>query len=263
MKKIQIVYLPGFGGNFLESLFSLDPVTQPCMGISTANDTPSNRIDCYVKKLQEQSIVHWGDLINNKSSNGNYPVLVQSIHPQQFSFDDEDIDRFLVDLSWSNFANYWLITSRQNFGYQIARIATDEIDKQIRIKKKYDPTLISLDAFLDPATWMDEYIRVSQLMELSYYPAAEKLYRLWYNIRVRAVREKFVNIDSLTKVSVCRARLEENVYGAPTNWNIFYENIRDPSWPNCRSESDFENLPARIKAEIINDFNYVPLAIKN
>lgn len=46
-------------------------------------------------------------------------------------------------------------------------------------------------------------------------------------------------------------------------WNKFYQNIRDPSWPECANEHEFHNLPAAIKKEILsthNSANYLALS---
>ena len=43
-----------------------------------------------------------------------------------------------------------------------------------------------------------------------------------------------------------------------STWQEFYAGIRDPSWPDCDSESDFEHLPEAIRLECQNQFGYVP-----
>ena len=43
-----------------------------------------------------------------------------------------------------------------------------------------------------------------------------------------------------------------------STWQEFYNQIRDPSWPDCDNEKDFEFLPGHIKSECIDDFKYVP-----
>jgi organic radical activating enzyme len=41
-------------------------------------------------------------------------------------------------------------------------------------------------------------------------------------------------------------------------WQEFYNQIRDPAWPDCDHESDFENLPEHIRLECMNVFGYSP-----
>jgi hypothetical protein len=41
-------------------------------------------------------------------------------------------------------------------------------------------------------------------------------------------------------------------------WQEFYNQIRDPSWPDCDQESDFENLPLQVQQECILVFGYTP-----
>ena len=43
-----------------------------------------------------------------------------------------------------------------------------------------------------------------------------------------------------------------------STWQEFYDQIRDPTWPNCHTESDFESLPQSIKRECIDVFGYQP-----
>ena len=43
-----------------------------------------------------------------------------------------------------------------------------------------------------------------------------------------------------------------------STWQEFYNEIRDPSWPDCNHEDNFDQLPAHIKSECIDNFGYVP-----
>jgi len=43
-----------------------------------------------------------------------------------------------------------------------------------------------------------------------------------------------------------------------TTWQEFYNQIRDPAWPDCDQESDFAHLPEAIRLECQNRFKYVP-----
>ena len=43
-----------------------------------------------------------------------------------------------------------------------------------------------------------------------------------------------------------------------STWQEFYNQIRDPAWPDCNLESDFEHLPEAIRLECQNQFGYVP-----
>lgn len=39
----------------------------------------------------------------------------------------------------------------------------------------------------------------------------------------------------------------------------WYETIRDPSWPNCDTASDWHTLPEAIRKECIEVFGYIPI----
>ena len=43
-----------------------------------------------------------------------------------------------------------------------------------------------------------------------------------------------------------------------STWQEFYNEIRDPTWPDCPAEQDFVNLPAEIQKECQEVFGYVP-----
>jgi MoaA/NifB/PqqE/SkfB family radical SAM enzyme len=43
-----------------------------------------------------------------------------------------------------------------------------------------------------------------------------------------------------------------------STWQEFYNQVKDPSWPNCDEESAFESLPDHVKQECILRFGYRP-----
>lgn len=43
-----------------------------------------------------------------------------------------------------------------------------------------------------------------------------------------------------------------------STWREFYTEIKDPSWPECDNESQFDSLPEHIQQECINVFGYQP-----
>jgi sulfatase maturation enzyme AslB (radical SAM superfamily) len=47
-----------------------------------------------------------------------------------------------------------------------------------------------------------------------------------------------------------------------TTWAEFYNQIRDPSWPDCEQEDHFVQLPERIQRECCESFGYIPGAFK-
>ena len=46
------------------------------------------------------------------------------------------------------------------------------------------------------------------------------------------------------------------VFRENEKWCIFYENIKDPSWPICKTSKDLDKLPSWIQEEIKNIFGY-------
>jgi len=48
-----------------------------------------------------------------------------------------------------------------------------------------------------------------------------------------------------------------------STWQEFYQDIQDPSWPECKQESDFVSLPQHIQDECIEVYGYTPGQFKN
>ena len=47
-----------------------------------------------------------------------------------------------------------------------------------------------------------------------------------------------------------------------STWQEFYNEIRDPDWPDCPTEDDFLQLPEFIQQECQTAFGYVPGSFK-
>jgi len=43
-----------------------------------------------------------------------------------------------------------------------------------------------------------------------------------------------------------------------STWQEFYDQVRDPTWPDCESEDQFDQLPEHIQKECCDVFGYVP-----
>jgi hypothetical protein len=262
VKKIDIIYLPGYGGHFLQALFSLDPSTVPGKQIDPTKDTPSFRVENYLSTNHHVPL-HMGHFIGD-----DYPVFpdesrhktqFNGVHPIEYDHQSSGNQIFLVELDWSNFSNFWLMQSKKDMGYQLARLKPNEAKKNQRLKKHHAPHLINMHDFLDPSRWENEYIRINQLMDLDCYHAeAKRIYEFWYDLRVKKYAEKFGSVSSRAHADYCRQRLQEEIWGTPTEWQIFYDRVRDPSWPDCFTEENFFELPKDIQQELITVFGYQP-----
>ena len=259
LKKITVVYLPGYAGNFLEALFSLDSATVPLWNIGDQEDTPDARADSYLEQRKNKKMMHMGDhsLKQISPQRTNYNYMLESIHPEEFDY-KKSVDQILVvDLDWSNFSNYWLVESKKKFDYQLARLRVGEIRKNFRIKKSFGIQTIDLNKFFDQSQWKTEYQRINLFLGLSdHISAADKLYAYWFDLRVREYVDNFANLSSDQYSYYCKNRLQEEINGTPTAWQIFYERTRDLQWPDCEKEEDFNNLPEWIQQELINVHGY-------
>jgi hypothetical protein len=254
-----IAYLPGYGGNFLNALFSLDPNTLPLWHIDGADD-PVNRAQSFLQNIDNQKIF----ALNVRppkavDSDQRYRYHVEATHPEEFDFDHLP-DRVLqAELSWSDWANYWLMRSKENFDYKLARLRPDEIKKNARIRKIHDVFTVKVDDFLDPMRWLSEYARVNATLSLAnHIEAARLMHNFWWQLRVADLAREFKELKPTQYANYCYARLQEEVHGTPSAWQTFYERVRDPAWPDCDQEKDFEQLPDWIQQELVDKFHYQP-----
>jgi hypothetical protein len=210
MKQIQIIYQPGYAGSFLAYLFSLDPSVASYM-VNT-NDV-NLRLKYYnfnnTKKFTDWAAWH------KHNRNLHYTFFrqtsVERIHPFEFKY-PLDTSFYIVNLSYSDFANYWLISTKQRWnGYPHLRQGEIKLEKEIR--KTLNPEPISIDLFFNNDTWEDEYKRVNDLMGLPLQlDAAKILYQSWYDIRVKPLKTYFENLteDQRVKFNLLRKQREEN-----------------------------------------------------
>jgi len=68
--------------------------------------------------------------------------------------------------------------------------------------------------------------------------------------------EKFSQLSTDNYVLI--STNETSNTGEKTKWLTFYQQIKDPSWPDCDSEEEFHSLPDNIQKECIEIFGYRP-----
>ena len=188
-----------------------------------------------------------------------YQYIFNCTHPAEYNFQNCPDQVLLVDLDWSDFSNYWLMESKKSFDYQLARLRVDEVKQNLQVKKYFNTKIIDLNQFLDRNHWSAEYHKINSLVGLPSHPeAAGKLYSFWYDLRVRDFVNRFDHLDPRQYAYYCGQRLKEEECGTPDTWQIFYQRVRDPQWPDCEREQDFWQLPQWIQQELITEFGYQP-----
>ena len=69
-----------------------------------------------------------------------------------------------------------------------------------------------------------------------------------------------IRINKLVELSnefySIKCDVTSNSCGNQTKWLTFYQQIKDPSWPDCDSEEDFYKLPESIQQECVEVFGY-------
>jgi hypothetical protein len=260
ISKIHIQYQPGFGGNFLKLMMSLDPATVPY--VCQTNDV-FERLKNYnfnnSRKYRNWSEFHEFNHSKFFIDEKNPQILVVADHWYADNFAD-----YAVDLSYDDFPNYWLVTTKirwRNFPVLDPGEFNMEMDKRSRLSYKK----ISLDSFLYKHSWKKEYLRICDLMNLPIQvKAAELLYDSWYQIRVAPLAEDFKKISPLEKSNYYIIRKNQEINSPAVWWNYtipffeMYERVRGVDWPDCPDESDFCNLPDFVKKELTEKFNYSP-----
>ena len=118
---------------------------------------------------------------------------------------------------------------------------------------------------------IDEKARMTQIIEnVEYWLEHITEYQREINHAVNQNFERFIEFGQnklLEAAKICR---ELDIGCDPleilpiidtithSEWRHWYQRVRDPSWPDCDREEDFENLPTRIQQECIEVFGYHP-----
>jgi hypothetical protein len=271
MKTNIIIYQPGYGGTFLQYLFSLDNKTVPY------GSDPINRLDTYLFDHAEhypnweQFHLNHTDVnsINLTTIDDQYTSMTISVHPTEFyqsnqlviKSNDVNTSVYLAELSHNSFNNFWLVRFKEKGnGYPCLR--PQEIVQEEQIRTTYIPVSIHIDKFLDPSTWSAEYLRINDLMGLTpQLESAEKLYESWYKQRVEPFRQEFnqLTIKEIETYSHRRILSETASKNSTSQyWYDFYNSVRGDNWPDCDDECNFHQLPAWIQQELIEKFDYFP-----
>lgn len=293
MKRILIIYQGGHAGNLITRLLSLDPSTVfHRLDGSDINDTLNNRLLTYSFN-NAANYSHWIEYHlayttkwrDNHINNIAQTIMVNSDHPSELYHDQHQLisaDYIIyVNLSYSNFSNYWLmefVTRLQTHTalrlqtlppvFANARFALDSPSAVNQFKKKISVLTgknvieLSLDAFLDSKTWQAEYIRISNILNIPVVDSAHILYSSWYNARVKLSLEQFnkLNIEQQTKYKEIRLEYEYNTPVIPydeidrklreDSFAQYYNDIRGSDFPDCNTIADISNLPEWVLQEI-------------
>ena len=201
-----IVYNPGYAGNFLIRLFSLETDIVPQMPADVIQESiPYYSIDQRLRlysfsKVREHHLNwqkfhrEWTDFqqyenINNLLVDCNYTHIMFAMHAPELELYSpviktiQNVRYFYVDLDLEKYSN-WIKSAQKdlNFKYRI-----DETVKYDLLLKNADPDYkIDLTAMLDSEDdFLKEYRRVCLIMKIiPVDEAALLLYRDWYATRV-------------------------------------------------------------------------------
>ena len=198
MKTINIiVYLPGYAGNFLQLLLSLDPSTYPWMPEETQD--PNKRKNSYsFKGLQNKESIwashhiqlNWPMNKFIQDQQEKFKNVVVSIHPNDFykvidqlQANDIRINYLGVQISDAAKTKHIDEFKERNGGFPHLR--EGDIENYERFKKEFNPFMINLDMiFLTETEFVDEYIRVCEHLSLTpQYSAAIEFYQEWREAR--------------------------------------------------------------------------------
>lgn len=204
----HIIYLPGYGGHFLENLFSLDTKTKPHIPsfITNPDTTLKGRFDVYDfnNSLKYKNWAEFHVNYNQQHKFDDYELHIFAVHPYEFFYGSgpapDNPKYYLADLSYDNFSNFWLLEFKKQKHF--LSIRPSEILITQHLQNTLNLQIISIDKFLNPDLWEQEYIRIAELMGIDLnLKYATMLYNSWYNIRVKPFKEQFKLLDQ-TKMSL-------------------------------------------------------------
>ena len=247
--------MPGQAGNFCAALLSLAPTVAPYHITVSPNDDALKRSRAYQAL---GNVRHLGDYAQPTPIK-DYEIVVSEIHPNEFQPDQFRTHCVTVNLGWSNFSNFWFMARKEAFDYQVARTRPKEAAKHDWIARHFNAYRINLDCLLHRDQWQAEYQRICACLGLAtQMPAAQELWHWWYTHQVEPYHQRFQHINNSEHAEWCRKRIQDEQWGVPSVWQVFYQRVRDPSWPDCDVEEEFKDLPAWIQQELQDIHGYQP-----
>ena len=203
-----IIYKPGYGGNFITFLLSLDSSTKPYVPKNTTLENDSDRMIFYSYKNIVQRYGKWMNHHNafffeNKEvmlesfiNDPKYDMYTLSMHPTHFynyNF-KETIDRnqglkvnyIVINLS-SNLEYLIDNFKKQNNSFPTLGWNEDELNNSYI--QSYNPYSIQFDNFMfGQSKFLEEYRKMNEFLNLTVHTTnALKLYDDWYmerNIKI-------------------------------------------------------------------------------
>ena len=271
-----IVYLPGFAGHLLQYLLGLDLSVVPVINQLMDNDSMNSRLEEYsfsnlVSRLDWQNFHtrHDSDRVSIDTWLATcYQTAVEAWHPSHIdkliTHPDVEYKIFVVELAMSEFACFWIGNAREQWdNFPVIHPKHTVALEDIKSQYKYD--VINIDCFFEQSTWLDEYVRVCNLMNISpCITEATVLFNTWYDLRVSSQKEQFAKLTAEQRQTYVNNRINNyqiNHLKLPSNvahWQHAYNAVKDPSWPDCLTPEDYYRLPLQIQRELTDVFNIHP-----
>jgi len=158
-----------------------------------------------------------------------------------------NFNKFLLDLNFEYNEDESFVSEVMIFSTEILKNLRDEIEN--KHKKSWIDIMSSsllIDADVSPDRNPNYRLSEYELYGNYFYKNHKNLIN---NILPKSSKNFISRKARVTKLSST---------GPLTKWITFYEQVRDPSWPDCEYEKDFVNLPDHIKKECIEVFGYNP-----
>jgi hypothetical protein len=209
IKHVFVVYNPGYAGNFLIRLFSLDTAVVP-QTTSELIDTKKffdltveERCDFYSfagvrnKYLNWQKFHrswidfhHYERFETRLEDSQVYSTIIFGMHsPEYLRFQRqiESINNYqllIVDLDENRYGN-WISESQKDLNFKY-RLDEKKIYRSL-LDQHHDQSKINLTAMLESTeSFVREYLRIAKMLNVTVHiDKAVKLYEEWYDTRVR------------------------------------------------------------------------------
>lgn len=169
-------------------------------------------------------------------------IYVTSTWPEA-TFPYNNFNKFLLDLNFEYNEDESFVSEVMIFSTEILKNLRDEIEHKHK-KSWFDIMSSSLLIAADVNSALNPNYRLSE-------------YELYGNYFYKNHKNSINNILRKSPKNFI-SRPPEFTTKVLSKWITFYEQVRDPSWPDCEYEKDFVNLPDHIKKECIEVFGYNP-----
>ena len=202
------------------------------------------------------------DLIVNTFSNTRFSIVSET------AFSNNPVS-FITEKTWMSIINHhpFILVGHQGSCAALQSLGIQTIDHLLPVTNTDGEMCINkVNAAIKNAEWLANNRQHDDQIEkivLHNFNIVKKLHQESLDVIDNLSQELVIPQSQLFEEIINNFMLSDQkiteintVFRENEKWCIFYENIKDPSWPICKTSKDLDKLPSWIQEEIKNIFGY-------